>query len=277
MRKVKISTLFMVVLLLAALLWTSAVLAVTPKVYDKANLFSKEEIDALESSAAALSEKLQLDIVIVTTEDNEGKTSQAYADDFYDQNGFGFGTEADGVLLLINMQDREVYISTCGIAIQYLTDARINSILDTIYTDLGEGKYGAAATAFLQELEYYVEQGIPSNQYTQDENGNVTYSNASPERPMTPQEKIAISLAIALAVGGISIGVMAAMNRGRSTINQNTYLENRALDIISRRDDHINTQITHVTIQTNTGGGGSRSSTHHSSSGRSHGGGGRKF
>ncbi len=275
--KIKNRKIFLPLLVAALiLLGTCMVWAAPPKVNDQAGLFTAAEITAIEASATQLSEKLAMDVVIVTTKDTGGKSSQDYADDFYDQNGYGIGDEADGALLLINMQDREVYISTCGQTIRYLTDARISSILDDIYTDLGDGNYAKAVNSFLEELDYYVGLGIPENQYNQDENGVV-----SPYKPPMPAgEKIAIFALISCLIGAIVVAIMAAGNKGRSTINQNTYLENKALNILSRQDQHINTSVTHVTINTNNGGsssGGGRSSTHTSSSGRSHGGGGRKF
>ena len=151
----------------------------------------------------------------------------------------------------------------------------------------------------MTELDFYVGLGIPQNQYNQDENGVISPNEASPnvvtpqEKPMSPGQKLAIYLAISCAAGGIVVGIMAAANRGYATTNQNTYLENKALNILSRQDQHINTNVTYEVIQTNNGSSSSssahrsssgssssssgRSSTHSSSSGTSHGGGGRKF
>lgn len=287
MKKIQNKALLLIVLMITMLLSAVLVLGVTPKVYDKAQLFSSAELEALESRANELSERLQLDIVIVTTNENEDKTSRAYADDFYDQNGFGYGTEADGVLLLINMEDREVYISTCGKAIQYLTDARTQNILDKIYISLGDEYYKDAAETFLKQLEYYVAEGIPQNQNTQFESSGTvpvrenTLGNTytSQKTTLSMEQKLLIYLLISFAVGGISVGIMAMNNRGVSTTNQSTYLRDNALNIYNKQDQHVNTTVTHVTIQTDSGSSSSagRSTVHRSSSGRTHGGGGRKF
>lgn len=270
MRKaIKFILLLLMLSALVSMLVISA-LGVSPKVYDKAQLFSAQEMEALEARANAFAERLQLDIVIVTTNENDGKTSRAYADDFYDQNGFGYGADADGILMLINMEDREVYISTCGIAIRYFTDARIESVLDRVYPFLGEAKYAEAADVFLSQVEYYVGVGIPSNQYTAPEGGGGLKS-------VDPVKRIIISLLIALGVGGVTVGIMAMHNKGTSTVNHSTYLQSNSFNLINSQDIHVNTSVTHVTISSSSGSGGGRSSTHSSSSGRSHGGGGRKF
>ena len=41
-----------------------------------------------------------------------GKTAEAYADDYYDYNGYGYGENDDGLLLLVSMGEREWAITT---------------------------------------------------------------------------------------------------------------------------------------------------------------------
>lgn len=253
--------------------------AAAPKVYDYAELFSESQREMMENNASEMSERLKLDIVIVTTNDNQGKTSREYADDFFDDNGFGYGGGEDGLLLLINMEDREVYISTCGKGIQYFTDARINNILDKIYNYLSDGNYYDGAAGFLDEVEFYAQQAIPENQYKQDEaTGRIyeRYSDDPESREVDLGTRILICLGIAVAAGGIVVGIMALNNRGTSTTNQTTYLDRNSFNIVNSQDRHYDTRVTHVTINTSSGSSG-KSTTHSSSSGRSHGGGGRKF
>lgn len=264
------------------------VFAISPKVYDDAGLLSAQEESAIEEKINELTESLNLDIVVVTTTDNKGKTSRAYADDFYDDNGFGFGADADGLLLLINMEDREVYISTTGIAIQYFTDQRIEAVLDVIYEDLGSANYYKAVDGFLDEIAYYVGLGIPKNQYSQDESvvppsnsygGNSGGYESLQEEKYVTGKRILTYLLISVGIGGLSVGVMAMNNKGVSATNENTYLRNNSFKITNSVDRHINTKVTHVTIKTQSSASSSsgRSTTHRSSSGRTHGGGGRKF
>ncbi len=264
------------VLVLLLLLSSIMVFGVDQKVYDEAMLFSESELQALESRASELGQELKLDLVIVTIEDNMGKTSRQFADDFYDENGFGYGSEADGVLFLINMADREVYISTSGKAIKYLTDARIEAILDRVYDYLPDGHYGDAAMAFLTQVENYVRTGIPSTQHTYDED---TGRIVKEETPLA--QKLFYYFIIAIAAAGIVVGIMAAMNKGIKGTNKHTYLDTKSFNVFNRYDHHVNTQQTFVVIKKDppSSGGSSigRSTVHRSSSGRSHGGGGRKF
>ena len=266
-----------IILLLVAfiILASMPVFGVTPKVYDNAGLFTAAELQEIETRAAELGETLKLDLVVVTITDTKGKTSRQFADDFYDEYGFGHGKDADGALFLINMEDREVYISTSGVAIKYLTDQRIESILDRVFDYLPDGQYGKAAMAFLTQVENYVKTGIPSNQHTYDEDTNRIVKE---EMPLV--QKLMYNLVIAIAVAGIVVAIMASMNRARNSTTKHTYLDSRSFNVFNRHDRHVNTTQTFVVIPKNPPSGGSsagRSTIHKSSSGRSHGGGGRKF
>ena len=95
------------------------VLAAEDRVFDDAKLFSTDEITQLNDKIAALISELNQDFVIVTTNDAQGATAQEYADDYYDEHGFGIGANKTGVLFLIDMDNREVYISTCDICISF--------------------------------------------------------------------------------------------------------------------------------------------------------------
>lgn len=132
------------------------------RVYDQAGLFSADSAMLLDARASTLTHKLEVDFIIVTTDDARGKTPQAYADDFYDDNGFGVGGDKSGVLFLIDMDNREVYLSTSGKAIAYLTDTIIDGLLDDSIGYLKRQDYSGAALHFLDRMEKL----FPSGEYT---------------------------------------------------------------------------------------------------------------
>lgn len=102
------------------------------RVFDQADLFLEEEEKELQQAIDALREKMDMDAAVVTAEENPG-SAQAYADDFYEAHGFGTGSGRDGALLLIDMDNRELCISTEGKMVRYLTDSRIEAVLDDMY------------------------------------------------------------------------------------------------------------------------------------------------
>ena len=272
------------------------------KVYDFASLFSLNEIEALQEETTSLAEKYEMDIGIVTTDDAQGKSAMDYADDFYDENDFGYGTNADGLLLLIDMDNREIYISTCGKGISYFTDLRISQMLDSLYNFVSSGNYYGAATDFLDQVILYLDAGIPSNQNTVERpfsDPRVDYDDpymqeALPShKPFTtrlgqPLTAKSITLSIVAALIGafilalISRGIVCYIYKHPYRTTPQTKPDDLSVRYTQREDRFVTSHTTKVKIQRDPPPGGpsgasGRSSMHHSSGGHSHGGGGRKF
>lgn len=243
-------------------------------VFDEAKLFTQSEVNKLEDQARDISSAYNMDIVIVTTEDNMGKSSRAFADDYFDYGGFGIGPDRDGILFLIDMDNREANISTSGIGIRYLTDKRIESVLDDVFDGgLSGGDFYGAALGFLKGTNSYLQKGIPSDQYNEPEG--------------RPKNRITImDLLISLVGGSITGGLFYFRSKSnyktKRQYNPYSYKSNSFVDMGTRENRLINTYITHRIIPKNNNNNtprstSGRSSTHTSSSGRTHGGGGRKF
>ncbi len=245
-------------------------------VYDDANLLTDAEIAELNAQILNLKNLTDWDVFAVTTNDANGKSAMEYADDFYDER-----TEVDshGVLVLIDMDNREIYISTYGEAIRYLTDARIERILDEGFYYVSDGEYYNCFNAMLSVVREYYKDGIHQDQYNYD----VDTGAISEYRSITTMELGATVLVGALVAAGIYFGVTKSYSI-KGGKYEYPYMKYSKIDIIEHEDRYIRTHTTHHRIERNTSsgggrssGGGHRSSTHRSSSGRSHGGGGRKF
>ena len=267
--------LFIPFLLVALVFFSSLSVAaeVDLLVVDDAMLFSSSEESILEESAAGLSDQYDMDIVIVTTNDSQGKNSREYADDYFDYQGYGRGNDYSGILFLIDMDNREAYISTSGKGIVYLTDERIDRILDAVESDLFDGDYYGAASGFLRKTEEYLRAGIPSDQHTVEE--------GSEENKLTPIEA-ALSLLASLGIGGGFYGSVKSGYRMKNPPNPFSYRNNSIVNLADKGDRLVDTSVTSRIIPRTPppGSGGSssgRSTVHRSSSGRMHGGGGRKF
>ena len=90
-------------------------------------------------------------MAVVTVDSLEGKTSQDYADDFYDYNGYGYGKDDDGILLLISMEDRDYAITTYGFGITAFTDAGLQYVVNDFKPALSGGRYGNAMGIICQK------------------------------------------------------------------------------------------------------------------------------
>lgn len=252
--------------------------AAVPYVYDEAGLLSEEERVELLEQVNTLREETGWDIFAVTTANTGGKSAMEYADDFYDAQT---EEDSDGVLALIDMDNREIYLSTCGEAIRYLEDARIEAILDDAFYYVADGDYAGCLMAMVRGVSYYYEKGIHTDQYNEDVETGVI----SEYRVLTWMEAVPVILLSA----GVGIAIYCiVVNRYSlkgSTRNDNyPYTRYGKIDMTDVEDRFVHQTLTHHIIQTNQGSGGRsggggahRSSVHHSSGGRSHGGGGRRF
>lgn len=257
------------------------------RVFDQAGLFSADEAEDLEEQIAGIMQGTNMDLVVVTTEDAQGKSARDYADDFYDEGGFGVGKDASGVLFLIDMDNREICISTAGAMQRFLTDSRIESMLDHAYDCVQQGDYAGAASKMVGETLSWYHKGIPGGQYTYDKDTG----RISRYRSIRWYEGV-----LALLIAGFC-GFAACQNvrreygmkqdRQRAAGYLMSYRANAQFACRKQNDALIQSYVTHQVIPRSSGGlkgggsggfsSGGRSTVHRSSSGRSHGGGSRKF
>lgn len=276
-----------VCLLYLAALPAYAAEAAEQRVYDEAGLLTIAQIEQLETQVSALRIRMNMDIVLVTTDDAGGKSSQAYADDYYDYGSFGVGSDASGALFLIDMDNREIYISTTGNMIRYLTDARVDTVLDNSFSYLGQGDYAGAMNQFLTDAASYYEKGIPGGQYNYDsETGKI-----SVYRSIKWYEALLAIAVSAVCAGGACLGVIQSygmkQERKQAMNSIMAYRANAKYSMAVKNDVLRDTSVSRSIIAVSSSGSsgsrssgsssGGRSTTHSSSSGRSHGGGGRKF
>lgn len=258
--------------------------AETKYVYDQADLLTDEEEQEFQSYAESMKDIWKMNFMVVTTDNAEGKSSMEYADDFYDSH-FPEGSEVDGMLYLLDMDNREIYLSTSGLAIRYLTDDRIESVLDEAFEYVADGDYYGTFQAFFDASEKFLNKGIPKDQHNYDvETGEIDYYDdleefSSPMRIDIYEFVFAFFAALIPAV--ITVLIVKATYRLKKykDIEYNAYTD-ADVSLSVKSDRLINSIVTHRRIpkDNNSGGsGGSRSSVHTSSSGRSHGGGGRSF
>lgn len=244
-------------------------------VYDDAELLTEDEINVLNTQIAEIQEHSGWNIYAVTTADAGGRSANAYADDFFDAHS---PEQEGGVAVLIDMDNREIAISTCGEAIRYLTDRRVDSILDDAYNDVSEGEYGDCLLTMLEGIDSAYDAGIPSGQYNYD----VETGEVSVYRTITWMEAV-VALLLAAGAGAAVYAVVAGTYKLRFKTYKYDFRENSHVELRVNDDLFVNEMTTHRRIPRETSSSGSsshssgRSSTHRSSSGRSHGGGSRKF
>lgn len=241
------------------------------RVYDYADVLTDEEEQNLQNYIADMENQYHIDLVLVTI--NEDVESQGdwedvmmnKADDFYDENLFGYNkVHGDGALLLDNWYEGQKgsWLSTCGEVEYAFSSDNINTVLRTVYDVVDDNPYEA--------YKAYVDRTCTLLKLKRQEE----------DMPM-PWGAIII---IPLVVAGIYAGVNLAKNRGDKTVTPTTYMEQNKTMIHAKRDQFIRKNVITRRIETqsssHSSGGSSHSSGgggHHvSSGGVSHGGGGMR-
>lgn len=163
--KKKISAIFAALLLTIALCVPAAAADGTMHyVIDLADLLTYEEWEALEDRAEAISEKNGCGIYIATVEDyTEFGSGSAYdvtaliynsAD-----NDFGYGTENDGVMLLLSMAERDYALFVHGSGAEYAFNAEGQAMLeDRFLPDFADNDWAGGFAAYLDGCEEYLAQ-----------------------------------------------------------------------------------------------------------------------
>lgn len=223
-------------------------------VYDYANLFTNSEKQELVSEAHELSQKHQMDFVIVTIADDEGFRSQDYAQDFYDYNDFS----PDGLLLLINMDIRELWICGTGTGEHIFHDGQIENILDDIYPYASDNDFYRTASQFLKSADQIA----------------IRATESSFSRNL---RRIPFFLLAGAIIAGISLVFMVSANKLRRIASEaSAYERDGGLHLTYQQDTFLHSTVTRTPLQTNSNSS-SRGGGHIGSSGTSHSGGGRRF
>lgn len=263
MKKRIFSALLAVVLCLSVFVSVSAsgsfvpVERTLPLVVDNADLLADNEEEELEAKLNKLTETYKIEVAVVTVSDLEGKSPETYADDFYDYNGYGYGENDDGVLVVYKPGgegERKLYITTHGTAIEAFTDEKINDVLYEMKDLCVSEDYAEAFNSYVTKCEQIL--------------------NDASTPPTVPWFWLPASYAIAFVISLIITGIIvASLKSVRNKANAKDYVRKGSMYVNGQQDIFLYSNITKTSIKDDKGD----SSTHASSSGREHGGGGMSF
>ena len=234
------------------------------RVYDKADVLTDAQEEKLRQLIAETEAKTACDIVLVAINQQVESASSGWettmrnlADDFYDENNYGYNkVHGDGVLLLDNWYEGQAgsWLSTCGKVYEAFGTYEINRILDAVYYKVEADPYEAYSTYVRmigQEMGEEIE--FPTG-----------------------------FLVIPVIVMLVFVAMKLRSPLGKETVAVNEYVVGGRPVVRDRRDQLVNKIVTRRHIPRNNGGGGGGRSGggygggHRSSGGVSHGGGGRR-
>lgn len=261
-------------------------------VYDYADVFTSDEELKLQEMCEETGKELGLDMVIVSASDLGGMNERDYADDFYDYGGYS----ESGILYIIDLDHDGIWVSTSGLAMVYIDDYDVDTILDEVWVGFEAYDYYKSAEDFVDVVDDIVGERKNDSDFEEleelwYEGGYKDYDafvdafedkiyEAYEENFFTTFKNPLPALGVGAIVALIAVLIMCISSGTRMTAGSKTYLKSGSFNILHRFDRFTHTTTTSHKVNSSSGGssGGSRghSSSHRSSSGRSHGGGGRR-
>lgn len=238
------------------------------KIYDFSDVLTAEEEQLLKDKIEEFISLTNMDVVIVTVDlpYSYDSKNEEYAADFYDYNDFGINFDKySGILLLRNTYSSDPYynIYTFGDAQLYYTGNVGEAILDDIYYTLHNEYYVEGFELFVNKLNFYYNEGIPSynKNLRVDEDGYLYRVYIAPVIPI-----IGISSIVTL------ITMLILVSKNKTVIKATEakeYLKN--IEYNRREDKFVSSHTTHYTISSSSGGSsGGGGFSHSGSSGGGH-------
>lgn len=215
------------------------------RLVDNGGLLTADEEVEIAALLDEVSAKHEMDVVIVTESTLGGKGMMAFADDYYDYNGYA----DDGLLLLYCPNEGARYISTKGKAIDWFGGDNFDELAEKIKPYFERGDISGAFTAFAQKCDDIVDSktGFPW------------------------------MLVVLAVIAGALLSLLIPMNilKGelksvRSKAAASDYVRSGSMNLTEDRDIFLYHTVTRTAKPKNNSSG---SGTHTSSSGSSHGGG----
>ncbi len=215
----------LIIVLIAGMGFVSAKPQAKERIYDFANLLTREEKIELEKLSAKYSSRRKTDYVILTTSDSMGKDIVEYMEDFYDDEGLGYDKpHGNTAILTIDLKNRDLYLAGFYRAEKYLSDDRLDLIRDKITPDLSRGNYYDGFASFIKTSYRYmgVRPGV------------------NPENILF---KLWFQVLVSLGLAGILLGIMSFNSGGKTTVKADTYQDFANSRIISRGDTYLRTDV----------------------------------
>ncbi|MGI5976427.1 MAG: TPM domain-containing protein [Candidatus Limivicinus sp.] len=232
------------------------------RIVDEAGVLDAEKLQELTALADSVSEKYQSDVAVVFVSSLNGMTAQDAVDDFYDYNGYGFGENKDGIMLLVAVNDRKFGVTTTGAGIKTYTDYGQKYMDEHYLHYLSDGEWADAAEAFINVSSELLEFEVKNGPYDVDNDGPARVSFMT----------TVICIILAVGIGFLAVKAMTSkMENVQGKGSAADYVRAGSFNMRYRHDQYMYSRHSR-TVKAKSSSDSGGSSTHTSSSGTSHGG-----
>lgn len=238
--------------------------AKVPRLVDNADILTDSEEKSLLAKLNEISERQQIDVIIVTTYNAEYNTITQFADDY---NGSNFGDDGDGILLAMDFGKRDWAISTKGKAIRAFTDAGQKYMTDIFIPYISDGDIYKGFDTFADLCDKFIKQYKTGSAYD--------VGNLPKERNMVFLIGASVIPALLLALA-VCYGMTSQLKTVRRQYAADSYELRNSFYVNTAEDFFLYKRLSRTRRESSSSSGGG-SSTHRSSSGGTYGGSSGKF
>lgn len=238
--------------------------AKVPRLVDNADILTDSEEKSLLAKLNEISERQQIDVIIVTTYNAEYNTITQFADDY---NGSNFGDDGDGILLAMDFGKRDWAISTKGKAIRAFTDAGQKYMTDIFIPYISDGDIYKGFDTFADLCDKFIKQYKTGSAYD--------VGNLPKERNMVFLIGASVIPALLLAFA-VCYGMTSQLKTVRRQYAADSYELRNSFYVNTAEDFFLYKRLSRTRRESSSSSGGG-SSTHRSSSGGTYGGSSGKF
>lgn len=222
----------------------------TAQVTDNAGILDDSEEHELEDIVEELELSTGWDVMLLSIDGAEGKTLKQYAEEWFGSHT----TSEDGVICLIDMDNRKMAIHTFGEAYTYITDERRDEIFDDATYSASDGDYFDVYETMLEGINKAYQRGIPDNTEIYNGDSGEVIGYHTEQKRITVIEAL-VAIVAALAAGGITIGVVVRKYRFKWGGYQYSYREHGTVELSQKKDNFVNQVVTHRQIPKRDSGG----------------------
>lgn len=219
-------------------------------VIDGAGLLTSTEKAELIQTLSSLSAQYNVELAVVTLDSLDGYHIDDYSDRFYDRLNYGFGSYRNGVMLMIEMEDRNVTVMSNGQSGIALSQSATEDIRQAVTPALSEGEYAQAFHIFATECAYHLDGNI---------NGF----------PFDFGKWILIALIVGLLIGLIVALILKGQLKSvRKQHRAHAYIRDNSMHLHTANDFYLYRTVSRIRKPTNSSGGSSGGSIRSRSSGK---------
>ena len=223
-------------------------------IYDFAALLSANEAAALNQSAQQISAQYGCGVYVVTVDDYQqyygASDIEQFAEDVFTDLSFGLGTEQNGILLALSMEDRDYDLCAHGALGHYaFTDYGKGVLAERWFLDaFGQDDWAAGMQRYLDGCKTFLQQA---------ENGEPFDRGSDPERleDIRILKGITVVLVPLLTALIVCLILRGKMKTARAQTHADAYIKADGVRIREQTDRFLTVTQTRVKVaETNSGG-----------------------